>query len=215
MHGLGSRGTTPYPAQAMSRRPSSCEPRRAEGHWLLAGYVGLGGFFALEATARQQGRTASLHASADDRGTTQAIIRAFVLAAALPLVLRDLPTRRLPRWTVPLGLALQAGGLGVRVWSMRTLGAAYSRTLRTEGDQRVVVDGPYRLIRHPGYAGSLLIWAGFGLTSGSLPVVVVVSGLLGRAYARRIIAEEVLLRRDLPGYVLYSRRTKRLVPFVW
>jgi protein-S-isoprenylcysteine O-methyltransferase Ste14 len=98
---------------------------------------------------------------------------------------------------------------------MRTLGASYSRTLRTAEAQGVVDDGPYRLIRHPGYAGSLLTWTGFALTSGSLPVVGVVTGLLGRAYRRRIAAEEALLRRDLPGYTEYSRRTKRLIPFIW
>ena len=98
---------------------------------------------------------------------------------------------------------------------MRTLGAAYSRTLRTDDAHAVVDEGPYRLIRHPGYAGSLLTWAGFALTSRSLPVVAVVTGLLGRAYRRRITAEEALLRRDLPGYTEYSHRTKRLVPLIW
>jgi hypothetical protein len=42
---------------------------------------------------------------------------------------------------------------------------------------------------------------GFALTSGSLPVAVLVSALLGRAYQRRIAAEEQLLRRDLPSYL--------------
>ena len=215
MHWRGRPLPTPYAAQAMSGRPPSQQPRRAGGHGLLAGYGGLAGFFALETTVRQRGRTASLTASADDRGTTQEIIRAFVLGAALPLVLRRLPTWRLPRWIEGLGLALEAGGLGVRIWSMRTLGAAYSRTLRTAGDQRVVEDGPYRFVRHPGYAGSLLLWLGFALTSGSAAVVALVGGLFGRAYGRRIAAEEALLARDLPGYVAYSGRTKRLVPFVW
>jgi protein-S-isoprenylcysteine O-methyltransferase Ste14 len=43
---------------------------------------------------------------------------------------------------------------------MRTLGRAYSRTLRTERE-RVVEAGPYRHVRHPGYLGSNLIWLGF------------------------------------------------------
>ncbi len=82
---------------------------------------------------------------------------------------------------------------------MRTLGAAYSRTLRTGDGQPLVEDGPYRLVRHPGDAGSLLIWIGFGCTSRSLPVVALVSVLLAHAYGRRITAEEAWLRRDLPG----------------
>jgi protein-S-isoprenylcysteine O-methyltransferase Ste14 len=173
------------------------------------------GFFAVEAAARERGRAASLDALDDDQGTTHGIVTASVMAAVAAPLLRRVPVRPLPRAAAPLGLALQATGLGLRIWSMRTLGASYSRTLRTAGEQDVVTDGPYRLVRHPGYAGSLLIWMGFALTSGSLPVVAVVSGLLGRAYRRRIVAEETLLQRDLPGYVAYSRRTRRLVPFVW
>jgi protein-S-isoprenylcysteine O-methyltransferase Ste14 len=46
-------------------------------------------------------------------------------------------------------------------------------------------------------------------------VVEVVAGLLGLAYHRRVAAEESLLRRDLPGYAAYTKRTKRLIPFVW
>ena len=60
-----------------------------------------------------------------------------------------------------------------------------------------------------------MIWTGFALTSRSLAVVEVVGGLLGYAYHRRVAAEEALLRRDLPGYVEYSKLTKRLIPFVW
>jgi protein-S-isoprenylcysteine O-methyltransferase len=71
------------------------------------------------------------------------------------------------------------------------------------------------LVRHPGYAGSLLTWTGFALTSGSLPVVAAVSVLLARAYQRRISAEEQLLCRELSAYLAYSDRTKKLVPFVW
>jgi protein-S-isoprenylcysteine O-methyltransferase Ste14 len=77
-----------------------------------------------------------------------------------------------------------------RAWSMRTLGASYSRTLRTGEAQPLVDEGPYRLVRHPGYAGSLLTWSGFAMASRSLPVFVLVSGLLGWAYRDRIRAEE-------------------------
>jgi protein-S-isoprenylcysteine O-methyltransferase Ste14 len=114
-----------------------------------------------------------------------------------------------------VGVGLEAAGLGIRAWSMRTLGQSYSRTLRVEEAQHIVERGPYRLVRHPGYAGSLLIWTGFALTPRSLPVVAVVAGLLGVAYHQRVAAEEALLRRDLPGYAAYTKRTKRLIPFVW
>jgi protein-S-isoprenylcysteine O-methyltransferase len=98
---------------------------------------------------------------------------------------------------------------------MWTLGASYSRTLRTGVAQTLTEAGPYSLVRHPGYAGSLLTWIGFAVASRSLPVVAVVAGFLGLAYRDRIRAEEELLRRQLPGYEQYARRTWRLIPYVW
>ena len=193
-----------------------CPARRDRGtRWFLAGYTGVAGFFVVEALTRARGRAASLDASADDQGTTRGIVTACVAAATLAPLLRHLPVRSLPRGSAPVGLALQAAGLALRVWSMRTLGLAYSRTLRTDDAPEVVDAGPYHFIRHPGYAGSLLTWTGFALTSRSLPVIGMVAGLLGRAYQQRIAAEEAMLGRDVPGYAAYSRRTRRLVPFVW
>lgn len=175
----------------------------------------MAGFFALELLVRQPGAATSLRATENDRGTTRGIVRAFVLGVAAPVLLRRLPVRPLPRSAARLGLGMAAAGFLLRLWSMRMLGTAYSRTLRTGSDQTVVDAGAYRLVRHPGYLGTLLTWSGFSLTSRSAAVVAFVGALFGRAYARRIDAEEHLLSRDLPGYDAYRARTKRLIPFVW
>lgn len=164
---------------------------------------------------RRPGIAASLRPSADDQGTTRVIVTAYSLAAEMPLLLRRLSTPRLPPVAGPAGLVMQIAGLSLRSWSMRTLGASYTRTLRTEQQQAVVTAGPYRVLRHPGYAGSLLTWVGFACTSRSVPTIGIVAGLLGYAYTRRILAEEELLQRDLAGYADYRHRTKRLVPLVW
>jgi protein-S-isoprenylcysteine O-methyltransferase Ste14 len=157
-----------------------------------------------------------MKASEDDRGTTRLIIAAHAIATDLPLMTRRLPVGRLPSAAAPTGLAVQAAGLALRAESMRTLGGSYTRTLKIEDDQDGLVrTGPYRLARHPGYLGSMLTWTGFALTSRSLPTVALVSGLLSVAYARRINAEEQLLRRDLPGYEQYAQQTKKLIPLVW
>lgn len=172
-------------------------------------------FFALEAVNRNPGTASSLQTSGDDRRTTREIGVAYALSAELPVVARRLPIPDLPRSAGPAGPMIQAAGLALRTWSMRTLGASYTRTLRAGEEQQVIDDGPYRWVRHPGYAGSLLIWIGYALTSRSVPALVLVSVLLGRVYSRRVATEEVLLDRDLPGYVDYRTRTKKLVPFIW
>jgi protein-S-isoprenylcysteine O-methyltransferase Ste14 len=204
----GSASVAAVPSRSRGRS-------RADTSWFLAGYAGIAGFFVLEALTRHRGTASSLNASDDDQDTTRVIVTAYALAADLPLLLRRLPVPQLPPIAGPAGLIVQASGLALRAWSMRTLGASYTRTLRTEEQQHVVKEGPYRLVRHPGYAGSLLTWSGFALTSRSVPFIGFVTGLLGWAYQRRITAEEELLRRELPGYAAYSDHTKKLIPFVW
>jgi protein-S-isoprenylcysteine O-methyltransferase len=54
---------------------------------------------------------------------------------------------------------------------MRALGRFYSRTLCTSSEQVVMESGPYRVIRHPGYLGSIMVWTGFGVASGSAATV--------------------------------------------
>lgn len=199
----------------VSRSSGSGRGARAGTGWFLAGYAGIAGFFGLEALARTPGSASSLNASRDDQGTTRMIAITYGLAAELPLVLRRLPAPQLPPMAGPAGLMVQAAGLALRAWSMRTLGASYSRTLRAGQEQRVVDTGPYRLVRHPGYTGSLLTWTGFALASRSTLVLALVGALLGGAYHHRITVEEQLLQRDLPGYLAYSQHTKKLIPFVW
>jgi len=183
--------------------------------WFLAGVGGLTGFFVLEATTRERGRASSLDAGAEDEGTTRGIVLAYAVAGTLATTLALSGGPRLPAIAGPTGLALQAAGLGLRAWSMRTLGRHYSRTLQAEEAQPVVESGPYALVRHPGYAGSILIWLGFGLTTGSPAAVVIAATSLGIAYRRRIVAEERLLERELPGYAAYRGRTARLIPGIW
>jgi len=149
---------------------------------LLDVYEAVAAFFALEAVARKSGEASELAATEADQATTKLIVASYGLAAALSLVLRRLPAGRLPPMSGPAGVGAVAAGLALRAWSMRTLGGHYSRTLRTTPGQVVVDQGPYRLIRHPGYLGSIVVWTGFGVASGSAPAALAVVTLMSAAY---------------------------------
>jgi len=87
--------------------------------------------------------------------------------------------------------------------------------VRVQGDQQVIDTGPYALVRHPMYATALLFLAGMPLLLGSwagfIGVVLIFLGM-----AARSVAEENLLRRELPGYAGYMRKVRyRLIPYVW
>lgn len=184
--------------------------------WLAASYAGAAAFFALEAGARQPGEASDLAATDSDQGTTRQIVAAYGLAAGSSPVLGRLRAGRLPPVSGPAGVGMMAAGLALRAWSMRRLGAYYSRTLRTAPDQKVVESGPYRVIRHPGYLGSIMVWTGFAVTSGSGAAALGVAALMGHAYGRRITSEEAMLTGRFGSvYAEYSQRTKRLIPLVW
>jgi len=117
------------------------------------------------------------------------------------------------RW---IGVGIMLGGFALRVWSTRVLGQFYTRTLRTVTDQQLVQQGPYRLIRHPGYLGSLLFWIGGGLATGNWIVAAGIIILLVTAYLSRIRAEGTMLLATFgQAYRDYSGQTWQLIPFVF
>jgi protein-S-isoprenylcysteine O-methyltransferase Ste14 len=115
-----------------------------------------------------------------------------------------------------LGCLLMLVGTGVRWYSVSVLGAAFSRRVEVHRGQDVVEAGPYGVVRHPTYTGSLTTLLGFGLACGTWPSVLValLAGLLG--YGFRIHVEERALRETLDGYREYCRRVRyRLVPGIY
>jgi protein-S-isoprenylcysteine O-methyltransferase len=173
----------------------------------------LAAFMIIEGRLRQGEDAQSLHAGAADKGTTAAVGATFGLALAGGPVAALSRPGRLPAYLGWSGVAIMATGLALRVTAARTLGASYTRTLRTQTSQTVVQDGPYRYVRHPGYAGTLAMWLGYGLALTSAPAVLVTTVPNLIAYLRRIDAEEKLLADSLgDAYRDYQQRSARLVP---
>jgi protein-S-isoprenylcysteine O-methyltransferase len=117
---------------------------------------------------------------------------------------------------VIIGSGLVGSGIGLRVWAIRTLGRFFCTVVVVQEDHQLVDEGPYRILRHPSYAGTLLSLIGIGLGLGNWlsVLVVVVIPLVGFVY--RITREESALRDQFgPSYQAYVERTWRVAPFVW
>jgi len=88
-------------------------------------------------------------------------------------------------------------------------------TIQVEEGQPVISSGPYAFVRHPMYAGALVLIAGIPLALGSWAPVAIVMVVLP-VLIWRLTDEERVLQRDLPGYADYMRRVPyRLVPHIW
>ena len=90
-----------------------------------------------------------------------------------------------------------------------------SRVVEVEPDQRVISSGPYALVRHPMYLGTSIMWLATPIALGSywaLPVFLILPTVL----VYRIMNEEEVLQRELPGYREYTQTVKyRLIPGIW
>jgi len=122
----------------------------------------------------------------------------------------------LPDWIQIAALTLIQLGSLLGSWAM-AVNRYFSSQVRIQADrgQTVVQDGPYRFVRHPGYAGGLLSWLVGPVFFSSLWVVLPTI-LVMIASIIRTGLEDRTLREELPGYEEYAQQTKyRLVPGIW
>jgi len=90
-----------------------------------------------------------------------------------------------------------------------------SRVVEVEEGHRLVDTGPYVIVRHPMYLGMMWFMLATPVALGSYWAVIPALGIVPALMAR-ILAEEVVLRRDLPGYAAYTERVRhRLLPGIW
>jgi protein-S-isoprenylcysteine O-methyltransferase Ste14 len=149
-------------------------------------------------------------------------VRALNVLMFAQLLLAGLDVGRL-QWSATVPFTLQivgligfATGMALTTWAM-LVNRFFSSAVRLQPDrgQQVVTAGPYRLVRHPGYSGGLLLLLSAGLALGSWTAIVPIL-LIVPFMVRRTLIEERMLASALPGYADYMQRVRsRIVPGVW
>jgi protein-S-isoprenylcysteine O-methyltransferase Ste14 len=138
----------------------------------------------------------------------------FIALLVVPALDHRFGWSAVPVGAVVAGDALVAIGfyLIALVYRANTFSSA---TIEIAENQKVISTGPYALVRHPMYASAILYLLGTPLALGSywglVPLAAMMPFLIWR-----LLAEELFLDRNLPGYTDYQKRVRhRLVPFVW
>jgi len=101
------------------------------------------------------------------------------------------------------------------VWARLWLGKNWTGRITTSGAQELVIAGPYRIVRHPIYAGVLTGMLGTAVALDEVrgPLAVALTAM---AYARKVRREEAALRERFgASYKEYARRVAALVPGIW
>lgn len=182
---------------------------------VIALSVTLVAFSVGELTRAFRVRPSSRHV--DLRG--ELVFRLVFVAGILlvPLAASVAPSAMLPRGAaLVVGVLVAWPGLLLRWWSFVALGRYFTLVLGTSPDQTVVTRGPYRVLRHPGYSGLLLVVAGCAFMVGNAVGVVASTAVVLVALVHRIGIEERALTEALgESYREFATSRARLVPFVW
>ena len=182
------------------------------------GYLILAGFFFIEIRLRIGQEAISFERGQFDQRSTVYIGIAYLLSILAVLVswfFNKLKIGTLPARIGWLGLVVALCGLLIRWRANRVLGAFYTRTLKVTENQFIVRAGPYRVIRHPGYLGSILMWIGAAAATANWIVLMIVLIAMLMVYIYRIENEEKMLMSAYADYSEYRSHTWRLIPLIY
>jgi protein-S-isoprenylcysteine O-methyltransferase Ste14 len=116
-----------------------------------------------------------------------------------------------PVWLRSLGLAiLAAGGFGI-VAGIRSLGPNLTPGIEPLAGADLITTGAYAHVRHPIYAGVVLLLAGYTLVWSNWTLALIVGFIAYLYFQGKAAAEERWLVERFPAYLTYMRRVPRRV----
>jgi protein-S-isoprenylcysteine O-methyltransferase Ste14 len=111
-------------------------------------------------------------------------------------------------------IVAQVAAFALMLWARHTFGRRSFHLGADPTDGGLVSTGPFRFVRHPIYtAVCIFVWAAL-LGSPSIQTLLF-AALVTIGAVMRVFCEEYLLSQQYPEYKSYSRKTKRMIPFVF
>ena len=115
-----------------------------------------------------------------------------------------------------IGMILTLVGLIVRINSILTLKQQFTYTFTKIENHELIESGLYKVIRHPGYLGQLIIFLGIStsLSNWLSVLLMIITVLFGYIY-RINIEERFMINQLGQKYIDYQKRTKKLIPMIY
>jgi protein-S-isoprenylcysteine O-methyltransferase Ste14 len=153
-----------------------------------------------------------------DKGSIWILIVSISMGYWLSFIVGATTIGRLPHWNTffIVGSVVVLTGLIIRITSIIELRQQFTYTVNKIENHELIETGLYRIIRHPGYLGQLIIFLGISVCLSNwlsvlLMIIPVVCG-----YLYRINVEEKFMAEQLgQKYLNYRKRTKRLIPCIY
>lgn len=174
-------------------------------------------FFLVDFLIRKDKTAVSINKTKDDKNSTKIIIFAFLIIVIASELLEYSQMGEFKNKIISrVALVFMLSGLILRIYSMTHLKKFYTRTLIITDQQKLVKTGIYKIIRHPGYLGTVLIWIFFGLAIQNLIVFFIALVHICFAYNYRIkVEEKMLLTQFGEEYSNYKKSSWKFIPYVY
>ena len=187
-------------------------------YFYVATFVFLLSFFLIEKFLRKGSKDMS--SSTFDKNSTSYISIIMGIAFILILISPILNWFHIAEisfiWIGIIGIVLGLCGIYIRCIAFFTLGKYFTRTLQKIEEHKLIKNGIYQYIRHPGYLSDILIFIGIGMTVFNWIPLIYLMIFYPIVYTYRIIVEEKMLINIFgEEYLHYKKITKRLIPFIF
>ena len=114
----------------------------------------------------------------------------------------------------PISIILQVFAVGLMVWARLTFGVRSFNATANATKGKLVTNGPYHWLRHPIYASLIYFFIASTISFPFIETIVAVILIIVGLFVRMILEEKSLLV-TYDDYAEYSKKTKRIIPFVF
>ena len=183
---------------------------------IIIGFSYLYGFFEVFMNLRQRGK--STVTTSGDKGSLWLLYILITVGYALSFSIGATRIGRLNHWDAffAVGVILVLAGLIIRVQSILTLKQYFRYSVAQTEDHKLIETGLYKIIRHPGYLGQLMIFAGISVSLSNWLAVLVMMIPITIGYVYRIKVEEGFMIEQMgESYLNYQKRTNRMIPMIY
>lgn len=183
---------------------------------MIISFSYLYGFLEASMNLRKRGRGKVI--SSGDQGSLWALYALITLGYFLSFSIGATETGRLHPWNTffTIGVTLVTIGLIIRIHSLMTLKQYFTYSVAKVADHQLVETGLYKVIRHPGYLGQLLIFLGISVSLSNWLAILAMILPVAIGYGYRIKVEERFMLEQLgENYLEYKKRTKSIIPMIY
>ena len=183
---------------------------------IIIGFSYVYAFFEIFMNLRQ--RRKSVVTTSGDKGSLWLLCILITIGYALSFSIGATKIGRMNHWDAffAVGVVLAIMGLMIRIQSILTLKRYFTYSVAKVDDHTLIQTGLYKVIRHPGYLGQLIIFIGISISLSNWLSILAMTIPVLIGYGYRINVEESFMRDQLgTDYLDYQKRTKRIIPMIY